>query len=128
MVGSDLFSNSSETIWLSLLSAKTKNIRSKMKALECSQHYTLFFRPSRVDNSSVDYGFLPKFELLQSFMHVLITGKNEDDSTKNEGARVDTTFSHYKSVFFPEAQGQLTPQSFFRSDQIWNSFKTSWLS
>ena len=31
--------NSSETLWLSLLSAKMKKIRSKMKALECSQHY-----------------------------------------------------------------------------------------
>ena len=31
-------------------------------------------------------------------MHVLVTYKNEDDSYKNEGARVVTTFSHYKSM------------------------------
>ena len=45
-------------------------------------------------------------------MHVLVTCKNEDASVKNEGARVDTTFSHYKSIqIFPDAQRQLTLQS-----------------
>ena len=37
-------SNSSEMLWLSLLPAKMKKIRSKMKALECSQHYTSIFQ------------------------------------------------------------------------------------
>ena len=40
----------------------------------------------------------PKFKLIQAFMHVLVSCKNEDDSIKNEGARVVTTFSHYKSI------------------------------
>ena len=31
-------------------------------------------------------------------MNVLVTCKNEDDSIKNEGDRVVTTFSHYKSM------------------------------
>ena len=35
---------------------------------------------------------LPKFELIQAFMHVLVTCKNEDDRIKNEGARVFTRF------------------------------------
>ena len=49
---------------------------------------------------------LPKFELIQAFMHVLLTCKNEVDQIKNEGARV------FKSMgIFPDAQGQLTPQS-----------------
>ena len=39
MVGSGRISNSSETLWLSSLPAKIKKIRSKIKALECSQHY-----------------------------------------------------------------------------------------
>ena len=127
------------------------------------------------------------FELIQAFMHILVTCKNEDDLIndfmvllvtckneedliKNEGARVFTTlyinfsdvqgqitlelvvvigrnlnsfmllcisslpariglieskmkelecsqdFSHYKSMgIFPDAQGQLTPQSLVRS-------------
>ena len=33
-------------------------------------------------------------------------------------------FSHYKSMgIFPDAQGQLTPQSFVRSSRISNSFE-----
>ena len=35
---------------------------------------------------------LPKFELIQAFMHVLVTCKNEVDQIKNEGARVFTRF------------------------------------
>ena len=35
---------------------------------------------------------LPKFELIQAFMHVLFTCKNEVDQIKNEGARVLTRF------------------------------------
>ena len=38
MVGSGRISNSSETLWLSLLPAKMKKVQSKMKALECLQH------------------------------------------------------------------------------------------
>ena len=37
-------------------------------------------------------GIWPKFELIQAFMHVLLTCKNEDDQIKNEGARVFTRF------------------------------------
>ena len=43
MIESGQISNSSKTLWLSLLSAKMKKIQSKMKALECSQHYTSIF-------------------------------------------------------------------------------------
>ena len=35
---------------------------------------------------------LPKFELIQAFMHVLLTCKNEVDQIENEGARVFTRF------------------------------------
>ena len=37
-------------------------------------------------------GIWPKFELIQAFMHVLVTCKNEDVRFKNEGARVFTRF------------------------------------
>ena len=33
---------------------------------------------------------MPKFKLIQAFLHVLITFKNEDEPIKNEGARVAT--------------------------------------
>ena len=38
-------------------------------------------------------------------------------------------FSHYKSMgIFPDAQGQLTPQSLVRSGQISNSSEMLWMS
>ena len=37
-------SNSTKTLWLSSLPAKMKKIRSKIEALECSQHYTSIFQ------------------------------------------------------------------------------------
>ena len=64
---------------MSLLPASMKKIRSKMKALEWTQHYTAIFQMARANNSGVGVGIWPKFELIQAFMHVLITCKNEDD-------------------------------------------------
>ena len=79
---------------MSSLPASMKNIQSKMKALEWTQHYIAIFqtRKGKADNSGVGVGILPKFELIQAFMHVLVTCKNEDDRIKNEGARVSTRF------------------------------------
>ena len=80
LVQSGRISNSSEMLWMSSLPASMKKIRSKMKALEWKQHYTaIFFRRARADNSGVGVGIWPQFELIQAFMHVLITCKNEDD-------------------------------------------------
>ena len=50
------------------------------------------FRRARADNSGIDGGIWPKFELIQAFMHVLVTCENEDDQFKNEGVRVFTRF------------------------------------
>ena len=78
---------------MSSLPTNMKKIQSKIEALECSQHYTsIFFRHPRADNSGVGGGIWPKFELIQAFMHVLVTCKNVNDRYKNEGARVFTRF------------------------------------
>ena len=77
---------------MSSLPANMKKIRSKIEALECSQHYTSIFQTARADNSVVGCGIWPKVELIQAFMHVLVTCKNEGDRFKNEGARVFTRF------------------------------------
>ena len=61
----------------------------------CSQYYThvhQLFRPAMADNFRVGGGIWPKFELIQAFMHVFLTCKNEVDQIKNEGARVFTRF------------------------------------
>ena len=52
----------------------------------------------------------PKIKLNQAFMPVLVTSNFDDDSIKNKRARLETAFSHYKSMGnFLDAQGQLTP-------------------
>ena len=114
-VRSGQISNLFETLWLSSLPAKMKKIRPKIEALECSQHYT-----SRADNSGVGGDVWQKFELIQAYMHVLVTCKNEDDRLKIKELEQD--FSNYKSMgFFPDAQGQRTPTSLVRSGRISNS-------
>ena len=53
---------------------------------------------------------LPKIVLNQAFMPVLVTSNFADDSIKTERDRMETPFSHYKSMGnFVDAQGQLTP-------------------
>ena len=44
LVRSGRISNWSEMLWMSLLPASMKKIRSKMKALEWTQHYTAIFQ------------------------------------------------------------------------------------
>ena len=78
LVRSGRISNSSEMLWMSSLPASMKKIRSKMKALEWTQHYAAIFQ-TRADNSGVGVGIWPEFDLIQAFMHVLVTCKNEDD-------------------------------------------------
>ena len=63
---------------------------------------------------------LLKFELIQAFMHFLVTCKNEEDQIKNEGARLFTRFLPLPGYIwiFPDTQGQLTLQSTVQSGQI----------
>ena len=58
-------------------------------------------------NSAVPGQILPNFEPIREFMIVLVICKNEEDSSKNKGARVVTTLF----IDFSNAQGQLTPKS-----------------
>ena len=85
-------SNSSEILWLSSLPARMKKIR-----------------------STVSGGIRPKFELIQAFMVVLVTCKNEENRIKMKELECLQHFSHYKSMGFLDAQGQLTPQSLVES-------------
>ena len=48
--------------------------------------------------------------------------------TKMKELECSVDFSHYKSMgIFPDAQGQLTPQSLVRSDRISNSSEMLWM-
>ena len=44
--------------------------------------YDVFFRRPRANNSEVSGRILPKFELIQAFIVVLITCKNEENPIK----------------------------------------------
>ena len=91
--------NSSKLSCMSSLPARMRMIESKMKELECSQDFSHdksmgdFSRRSRAANSAVLGPIWPNFELVRDVMDVLVTCKYEEDLIKNEGARVDTTFS-----------------------------------
>ena len=61
--------------------------------------YIIFFRRARADNSGVGGGIWPKFELIQAFMHVLVTCKRMIDSKMKE-LECSQDFSHYKSIGF----------------------------
>ena len=74
-------------------------------------------------NSTVQGLILPNFKPIRYFIVVLVTCKNEDNPSKNEGARVVTKLS----IDFSDAQGQLTPKSVMESRQISNSSKLLWL-
>ena len=58
LVGSCQISNPSEILWVFLLSARKKKIRSKMKALEWSQHYSLIFSDAHGQITRNSFGFL----------------------------------------------------------------------
>ena len=55
--------------------------------------YGDFPRRSRAANSAVLGPIWPNSELVRDVIDVLVTCKYEEDLIKNEGARVDTTFS-----------------------------------
>ena len=95
---SDRNLNSSKLSCMSSLPARMRMIDSKIKELEWSQdfsHYIYgdFSNCSRAANSAVLGPIWPNFELVRDLMDVLVTCKYEEDPIKNEGARVDTTFS-----------------------------------
>ena len=49
-------------------------------------------RSPRAAYSLVSVGIRLKFKVMQAFMHVFVTYKNEEDQIKNEGARVFKMF------------------------------------
>ena len=78
-------------------------------------------RPWRSANSLASGGIRSKFKIIQALMRIFVTYKNEE--VKDEGTRVAKTFLHLSLWWFPDAQGQLTPQSHVRAWQNLNSSK-----
>ena len=123
LVRSGRISNWSEMLWMSSLPASMKKIRSKMKALEWSQHYTASFTDAQgqitlvlvsVSGRNLDSSKLSCISSLPARMRMIDSKMKELECSQD--------FSHFKSMgIFPDAQGQLTPQSLVRSGQISNS-------
>ena len=90
LVRSGRISNSSEILWMSSLPASMKKIRSKMKALEWTQHFPHYNSMVAMETSGCIW---PNFELIQALIHVLITCKYEKNPIKNSGENVMTLFS-----------------------------------
>ena len=58
----------------------------------------------------------------------LVTCKNEEDPSKNEGTRIITAFFHYKYMgIFPDVQGQLTLQYKVQSGLNSNPSEILWV-
>ena len=104
-------SNSYEILWLPLLPAIMRNIRSKMKSLSIGQHFHhykymgVYFRHSRASDTEVNSLIWPKLELIWKFMAVLATCKFDEDPIKIEGTIKRTR----SNMGFFGSQGQLTP-------------------
>ena len=128
-VRSGQISNLVETLWLSSLAAKMKKIRSKIEALECSQHYTSIFSDAKgqitlesvaVSGWNLNSSKLSCMSSLPARMRMIEAKMKELECSQD--------FSHYKSMgIFPDPQGQLTQQSLVRSGRILNSSEMLWM-
>ena len=123
-------SNSSDILWLPLLPASIRNVRSKMKSLSIGQHFHHYkymwanIRHSRTSNTKINILSWPKFELIREFMAVLATCKFDEDPIKIEGT-IDRTRSN---MGFFGSQGQVTPKWKVWSGRNSNSYENLWLS
>ena len=85
-----------------LVTCKNEEDPLKMKVQEWSQQIShckymqIFYDAQEKITPQSEVGSNLKFKLIQAFMVVLVTCKNEEDLIKNEGARVVTTiFIHF---------------------------------
>ena len=128
MVGSGQISTSSKPLWLSSLPAKMKD---PIKNEGARVFTTLYINFSDAQG-----------QIALEF--VVVSGRNLNSSklscmsssparmrmieSKMKELECSQDFSHYKSMgIFPDAQGQLTPQSLVRSGRISNSSEMLWM-
>ena len=85
-------SNSFKLLWKSLLPTNEEDPFKNEGARVVTTLFINFSDAQGQANSEVGDGILPKFKLIRAFMVGLVICKNEEDPSKNEGARVVTTF------------------------------------
>ena len=130
MVGSGRISNTSETLWLSSLPAKMKKILSKIKSARVVTR--LYIEFSDAQGQIIPESVVVSGRNVNSFKLLCMSSlpaRMKMIESKMKELEWSQHFSHYKSMgIFPDAQGQLTPQSLFRSDRISSSFEMLWMS
>ena len=67
-----------------LVTCKYKEDPIKNEGASAYKIICCFFRGSRAAFSDVSNGILPKFKLIQAFIVVIVTCKNDDDPIKNK--------------------------------------------
>ena len=96
-----------EHVWAFMPVLATSNfvmmIQSKMNELAWRHHFPIVslwetFKTSRAANSVVSGPIWLKFKFVRDFMHVLVTCKYKKDRIKTNWEKVETSFSHYKSM------------------------------
>ena len=93
LVKSGQNSNSSEILWLSLITCKYEQDSIKYEGGRVLTRSYIDFSDAQGAGYSAALGRIKmKFKLIQAFMIVLVTCKNEEDPIKNEGDRLLTTF------------------------------------
>ena len=132
---------------MSLIPARMKKIQLKMKALECSQDFSHYKSFGIFPDTQGQLTLYINFSDAQgqiTLVLVVVSGQNLNSSklscmsslparmrminSKMKELECSQDFSHYKSMgIFPDAQGQLTPQSLVRSGRISNSSEMLWM-
>ena len=118
-----------ETLWLSSLSAKMKKIRSKNRGARVFTTLYINFSDAQgqitlelvaVSGRNLNSSKLSCMSSLPDRMRMIDSEMKELECSKD--------FSHYKSMgIFPDAQGQLTPQSLVNSGRISKSSEMLWM-
>ena len=109
---------------MSSLPARMKKIKLKMKVLDCSQDFSHYKSMRIFPDAQGQLTLQSNFELVQDFMVVLLTCKNEEDPIKNRGARLFITLY----INFSDEQGQIILELVVVSGRNLNSTKLSCMS
>ena len=128
LVRSGRISNSFMILWMSSLPASMKNpIKNEGARVVTTLYINISDAQGQitlvlvlVSGRNLNSSKLSCMSLLPARMRMINSKMKELECSQD--------FSHYKSMgIFPDAQGQLTPQSLVRSGQISNSYEMLWM-
>ena len=127
LVRSGRISNSSEMLWMSLLPASMKKIKNEGARVDTTLYSNFSDAQGQITQVLVSVSGRNLNSSKLSCMSSLPARMRMIDSKMKE-LEWSQDFSHYKSMgIFPDAQGQLTPQSLVRSGRISNLSEILWM-